>query len=512
MRKIIQELTVHTDKSKIVLHLGDVYKVYKPYYSNNWQQADLDDTCILALLTTSFYAGIATFMVVSITPGTHTIVDTMTDDNIHGIIDHSKGRYDFDINNTQLLKIITSFTSNNSNEVYIESCGRYIKVSTYIMTCSKDNLSKMRMVPIGRIMDMRVWPRIAINMWIENQLQLPMDQQAIVHNINERWKAIESAQEMFTHQCADFNKSAKKIVAAYKKKMAAENPYNNTPMASPFIGTLPQDIRGGEIDYLRNHEDYLIVLNSGFLSPVNRYNGKTLTMFHEPATGNRYNLLLERNIKQVGMYEVANVACSINNVYHYTELNFDRALYSNDICIIQSEGICIHIKEMCYAKEEYKPIRLPDVAFRKGDPIGRVQNAKPNVSFYDYTTHRVRDIRKASAADEVIPEREEIHTWNYITDAPMSVEYKPVDPADNNINVGLYGDVRIHDNERIEIAHNEAPRVLNNGYAALEVRAAAELVKHADVNDDYNPNNDDDYYEYEAAYDDGDDDVEDDDV
>jgi hypothetical protein len=63
-----------------------------------------------------------------------------------------------------------------------------------------------------RLKDLRKWPRKALEVWAGTHLRISGEQYSTAVEMDQKYKFVQYAQEMFTHQCGKFNKKAKKVI------------------------------------------------------------------------------------------------------------------------------------------------------------------------------------------------------------------------------------------------------------------------------------------------------------
>lgn len=93
------------------------------------------------------------------------------------------------------------------------TAGYEIPISIVNIEYSMDGLFQTNIMNTGhQLRDLRNWSICSLHMWAEKHLGLSYEQLQTMREMQQKWKKISYAQEVFTHQCAMFNKKAAKVV------------------------------------------------------------------------------------------------------------------------------------------------------------------------------------------------------------------------------------------------------------------------------------------------------------
>lgn len=378
------------DGSKMVINLGGLYKVKGPYKSVNWSYEDINSLQILAFMVIGIRNSIATTIMLCIDSDQSSKIGNVTADGIQ--IQMSYPRQDTcNISNDVLIRTLTSMVSHSSYDLYINELDSHIRLNLFTAQFSKAHISDMDIIPLNTtLMDMRVWPRLSLTMWAEHQLELPSDQLDLLGNINERWKYIEEAQELFTHQCCEYNKVAKKKVDEYRKQFIEE--MKKTPII--LVGTATDAVKLDFEDNSRSAWDHMLQTDDAFITDKESGHIMQSFKFRKPTNGSTYDIKLVRREIRVSngaqVQKVYQVLCYINDgdkPYH-TLVNKDGNILQRDFCIVRigDGNYFIHIKSIMCDNEQpmINMDDVPDVPYPEqsipGGLLHRINNNAPGIT------------------------------------------------------------------------------------------------------------------------------------
>lgn len=341
MKKITNELTFPTlDNVNVTFSIGGLYKVLPPYRAMNYDTDDLNRLDFLVIMPVGLHrvGNYITCVVIYTEQQNHTRVKDINESDMVIEADDMPGIH---IDNNALYDMFSLF--NNTSSIDFHKDGIYIRTSIFTIQFDKEHLASMKFIPLKENKyDMRTWPKSAINSWAEYHLSLPQDQTVILHDINERWKYIEMAQEMFTHQCAEFNKVAKKKVDAHRKKVADIR----KTMQYAFVGNVTSDYRYCKTDTRRALGDYILNIDKQDSDEFINSHEPTaiLTRFTDVRLINKhYNIVIQKLYTEKDNTWL--VECVINEVAYNTYISDQLPiLYTSDMCIISlNDKYFIHI-------------------------------------------------------------------------------------------------------------------------------------------------------------------------
>lgn len=323
MNKITHKVLVNTKTcNDMVLSLGALYTIKKPY---TFLSEEIDRTTeLLVLMPISLIGGDIIFAAIA----------TNNEDDISMEV----------LPKEHLAALIVDTPSSESFEAYLGnnlySIVRLLTIYSNIMVIQDTELT-----PTGlAIDDLRKWPRRSIITWANYQLGLEQEQIEILVNIQERWKMIKLAQEMFVHQCAQYNniakeKTSKEKISAIKKQLRVGTGEARSDNPMEFVGTCP------------DHRALVIDIASSLYSKLTHISDQRTKMDDNTGSINMVALGGDGHANEVriifrpslSIFNVCYIESEVNSIPHDTKITREPLLYVDDLLVVAVNGIYVHI-------------------------------------------------------------------------------------------------------------------------------------------------------------------------